>query len=257
MTDTELQIVSALARATAYRTFSLAFQAPTDARLRTMGAPDAFAVLLEAFRSLDTDSTGVFAAGVDRVREARQTLEALTLEYWRVFGHTTRGLVCACETEYGDDNKFQQPNQLADISGYYLAFGLAPPSASEVRQDHVACECEFMEFLNLKEACFLEAGERTTEVEETLAATRQAQRTFLRDHLGYFGRGFASRLATDGGGRYFNAWGGLFLQFLDGECARLGVEGGSAELPVRAELGDDAPMACGSACDLIQVQRHP
>jgi TorA maturation chaperone TorD len=255
MADTARQIVSALARATAYRTFSLAFQAPTDARLRTMGAPDAFAVLLEALRSLDTDATGVFSAGVDRVREAGQALEALTLEYWRVFGHTTRGLVCACETEYGDDNKFQQPNQLADIAGYYLAFGLTPPAASEVRHDHVACECEFMEFLNLKEACFLEIGERTPEAGETLAATRQAQRTFLRDHLGYFGRGFASRLASGGG--YFGAWGALFLRFLECECARLGVAAGPTELPVRPELSDEAPMACGSASDLVQIQRHP
>lgn len=256
MADTELQIVSALARATAYRTFSLAFQTPTDARLRTMGAREAFAVLLDALRCLDGDGSSDLSAAVNRLREAGRSLEVLTLDYWRVFGHTTRGLVCACETEYGDDNKFQQPNQLADISGYYLAFGLMPPSASEVRQDHVACECEFMEFLNLKEAWFLEAGGESGAAEDTLAVTRQAQRTFLRDHLGYFGRGFASRLATDGG-RYFSAWGALFLRFLEGECARLGVEGGPAELPIRAELSDDAPMACGSASDLIQIQRHP
>ena len=255
MADTEFQIVSALARATAYRTFSLAFQMPTDARLRTMGAGEAFAALLDAFRCLDANSSDDPVAGVSRLREAGQNLEVLTLEYWRVFGHTTRGLVCACETEYGDDNKFQQPNQLADISGYYLAFGLMPPSASEVRQDHVACECEFMEFLNLKEAHFMEAGEGTPQAEDTLAATRQAQRTFLRDHLGYFGRGFASRLATGGG--YFGAWGALFLRFLEGECARLGVAAGPAELPVRPELSDDVPMACGSVSDLIQIQRHP
>lgn len=254
MTDTEPRVVSALARATVYRTFSLAFQTPTDARLRMMGAPDAFAVLLEAFRCLDTDSSGVFAAAVDRVREAGLTLEALTLEYWRVFGHTTRGLVCACETEYGDDNKFQQPNQLADIAGYYLAFGLTPPSASEVRHDHIACECEFMEFLNLKEACFLEAHELAPEAQVTLAATQHAQRTFLRDHLGYFGRGFASRLTTGGG--CFGAWGGLFLRFLDDECARYGVAAGPVELPVRPELSDEAPMACGSASELIQIQRQ-
>jgi TorA maturation chaperone TorD len=257
MDDRDQQIVSALARASAYRAFSLAFQTPTEAGIREMEACDAFALLADAFRCLDADSTGELAACIDRLREAGRSVESLTAQYWRVFGHTTRGLVCACETEYGDDNKFQQPQQLADISGYYLAFGLTPPSASEVRQDHVACECEFMEFLNLKEARFIEACEGTAETAETLEVTRQAERTFLRNHLGYFGRAFASRLAAEDTGSYYAAWGALFLRFLDRECARAGVEGGPAELAVRAELSDDAPMACGSASDLIQIQRHP
>lgn len=257
MANTESQIVTALAKATAYRTFSLAFQTPAAATLRAMGACDGFAMLVDALRCIDPDSSGHFAACVDRLRDAGQHVEALAVQSWRVFGHTTRGLVCGCETEYDDDNKFQQPQQLADISGYYLAFGLTPPSASEVRQDHVACECEFMEFLNLKQARFMDAGEGTAEAEETLAVTRQAERTFLRDHLGHFGRAFASRLVTEDTGSFYSAWGALFLRFLDGECARARIEGGRTDLVVRAELSDDAPMACGSADDLIQIQRRP
>lgn len=256
MADLESSIVSALARATAYRTFSLAFRAPTDEILRAIGAREDFASLLAAFRCLGADSSGDLAPCIDRLQEHAQNNEVLAAQYWRVFGHTTRGQVCACETEYGDDNKFQQPHQLADISGYYLAFGLTPPSASDVRQDHVACECEFLAFLNLKEAYFLEAREWTADGDETLAATRQAQHTFLRDHLGYFGRAFASRLAAEDCGPYYSAWGVLFLRFLDGECARAGIEGGPSGLTVRAEFSDDAPMACGTADDLIQIQRH-
>jgi TorA maturation chaperone TorD len=261
MADTESQIVTALARAAAYRAFSLAFQAPTDAVLRASGAGDGFATLAGALGALGSASSGDAAACIERLRSAGPTAGALAAQYWRVFGHTTRGLVCPCETEYGDDNKFQQPQQLADISGYYLAFGLRPPSASEVRQDHVACECEFMAFLHLKQAWWLECGDGTAEGRETLEATRQAERSFLRDHLGHFGRAFASRLSLDDCRSYYGAWGALFLQFLDGECARAGVEGGPSELPVRAELTDDAPMACGSACgapdELIQIRRHP
>jgi TorA maturation chaperone TorD len=179
----------------------------------------------------------------------------LSDQYGRLFGHTVRGQICPCETEYGDENKYHQPQQLADIAGYYRAFGLTPLSASELRHDHVACECEFLSFLNLKQAVFLEECAHTPGGAETLDVTRRAERTFLRDHLGHFGRAFASCLAADESGPYYSAWGTLFLIWLDLECTRLEVELGPPDLAMRAESSDDAPMACGSASDLIQIRR--
>ena len=249
-------VMAALARATSYRVFALAFQAPTDVRLRAMGGHEGFTVLEDAFRCLDPGASRAMADDFARLRRARRCAEALAPEYFRVFGHTTRGLACPCETEYGDDRTFRQPQQLADISGYYLAFGLTPPAASDVRQDHVACECEFMAFLSLKDAHFTAVPDRTAEAEETLETTRGAMHTFLRDHLSQFGRAFASRLSAEENGSYYSAWGSLFARFLDGECARAGIAGGPTELAVRTELIDDAPMACGSGDELIQIQRR-
>ena len=257
MLQPESPVDQALARAVAFRTFSLAFQLPTDARVRDMGASDGFSMLAEAFRCLDRAAGGQrLEAGIRRLTSRRlQDAEALAPQYWRLFGHTTRGLICACETEYGDENNFQQPQQLADISGYYLAFGLTPPSASEVRLDHVACECEFMDFLNRKEAWLLTAADQMDE--ETLTVTRAAGREFLRDHLGYFGRAFAGKLVAQDPGGYFGAVGETFLRFLDAACAMAGVTAGPADLSVRLDLVDETPMACGSADELIQIQRRP
>jgi TorA maturation chaperone TorD len=249
----------ALAKAVVYRTFSIAFQEPTRDRLRDIGAFDGFSLFVEALRCLDAPSgTDALEAAVRRLSAvAVGDVDALAGQYWRVFGHTTRGLVCACETEFGDDNKFQQPQQLADIAGYYLAFGLTPPSASETRLDHVACECEFLEFLNRKQARLLATALEGEGDQETLDVTTQAERTFLRDHLGHFGRAFGAALAADGVGIYYAAFGSVFLQFLETVCAHAGVEGGPAGLMVRPEMVDDTPMMCGSAEDLIQIQRHP
>jgi len=255
MADTESLIVPALARAAVYRTFSLAFQAPTEGGLRATGAFDEFAILRHAFRSAGIDSIADLDDYVERLRQDGREIKALADQYWRVFGHTVRGLVCPCETEYGDDNKYQQPQQLADISGYYLAFGLTPLSASELRHDHVACECEFMSFLNLKQALFLERCGATPGGAETLDVTYRAERTFLRDHLGRFGRALASCLAAEATGPYYGAWGMLFLRWLDHECVRVGVDGGPSDLTVRTDFSDEAPMACGSASDLIQILR--
>jgi TorA maturation chaperone TorD len=254
MAQDQSQIVAALARAAVYRTFSLAFQAPTEATLQTLGAFDGFSLLRHALQSLDAPASDVRC--VAALRGASEHLESLTEQYWRLFGHTVRGLVCPCETEYGDDNKHQQPQQLADIAGYYRAFGLTPLATSELRHDHIACECEFLSFLNLKQALFLEECAHTVGGAETLEVTCRAERTFLRDHVGRFGRAFASCLAADQSGPYYSAWGMLFLSWLERECARVGVDQGPMGLAVRADVSDEAPMACGSASDLIQILRR-
>ena len=253
---TESPVLSALSRAAVYRTFAAAFQTPTEAGLRTVCAVDDFATLTTALHCAGSPVTGDVRTCLERLRTASRCVEPLTAQYWRVFGHTARGLVCPCETEYGDGNQYQQPQQLADISGYYLAFGLTPLSATELRQDHVACECEFMVFLNLKQTLFLEGCAGTADGAVTLEVTRRAERTFLRDHLGRFGRAFASTLASSENGPYYSAWGTLFLHWLELEHTRLHVDIAPGPLlPLRTEFSDDAPMACGSAGDLIQILR--
>ncbi len=249
----------ALARAVVYRTLSAGFQHPTADRLRQIGAYDRFRVATAALRRLDRPpGRGPLEPALARLASLpAPDVEALGASFRRLFGHTTRGLVCACETEYGPDNGFHQPQQLADISGSYLAFGLRSVAASDVRADHVACECEFMDFLNRKEALLLNAGRRWAHAAETLEVTRQAARAFLRDRLGRFGRAFAIRVATEDGEGHFGVLGRVFLGFIDAECARVGVEAGPLDLTIQPDATDETPMACGSADELIQIQRRP
>ncbi len=243
MVETEFSVVSALARATVYRTFAVAFQPPTPAGLKSVGACDGFQTLKIAFHCLDASVMPDVNACLRRLRRDGPGLAALPAQYARVFGHTARGRVCPCETEHGGDNEYQQPRQLADISDYYLAFDLTPLASSALRQDHVACECEFMVFLNLKQALFAEECAHTAEGAATLDVTRQAERTFLRDHLGRFGRAFASTLTSTGSASYYSTWGRLLLIWLDLEHARLGLDVAADALPLRAECADEAPMA--------------
>ena len=261
MTESLRDVVDdALARAVVYRTLSIGFQTPTAGRLRQVGARDRFPVVRAALGRLDRAG---LPAPLEPAAERLAGLsvaddDTLAATYWRLFGHTTRGLICACETEYGPDNGFHQPQQLADISGYYLAFGLRPADASDARADHIASECEFMDFLNRKEARLLGTRARGRQGDETLEATRQAARTFLGDHLGRFGCAFAARVASEDADGYFGALGRLLLTFVAAECGRVGVEAGAGpvELAVRPESIDETPMACGSADELIQIQRR-
>lgn len=255
-TDATATIDDALARAVVYRTLSVGFQAPTDRRLREIGARDGFPVAAGALRHLQRRrAAGSLASTAERL--ARLPVPAAPIlepAYWRLFGHTTRGLICACETEYGPDNGFSQPQALADINGYYRAFGMRPSAASESRADHIATECEFMDFLNRKEALLLVGSRRGPDADETIEVTRGAARTFLRDHLGRFGRAFAARVVSEDGRGYFGGLAGVLLTFLEAECARVRVAAGPVDLAVRPDCADEAPMACGTADELIQIQ---
>ncbi len=246
----------ALARAVVYRALSVGFQMPTDERLYQIGSHERFAAVAAALRRLDRQSrSGRLTSVAMRLASLRvPSANHLATSFVRLFGHTTRGLICACETEYGADNAFHQPQQLADISGYYLAFGLRPAVACEARADHVACECEFMDFLNRKEALLLAA---CSDDDETLAATRDAARTFVRDHLGRFGRAFAARVMVEDPEDFFGVLGRTLLEILDVECHRLHIDAGPIDLAVRPEVADEAPMACGTVPELIQIQRRP
>jgi putative dimethyl sulfoxide reductase chaperone len=248
---------TALARAVVYRMMSVGFQPPTAPRLEQIGASDGFRTVVAALQRLDPEASGLASAATHLAMLTVPSEDSLAASFWRLFGHTTRGLICACETEYGPDNGFHQPQQLADIAGYYLAFGLRPVVATDTRADHIACECEFMDFLSRKEAHLLERADAGADISETLEVTRMAARSFLREHLGRFGRAYAARVAAEDGDGYFGALGRVLLAFVDAECARVGVDAGPVDLPVRPDEPDETPMACGTADDLIQIQRHP
>ncbi len=258
MHDTQSAAIDdALARSVVYHALSVSFQMPTEVGLGRIGARAGFPVLVAALEQLDGRSgSGSLASGAAGVRAVSVPgVGALASVFVRLFGHTARGLVCACEAEYGPDTGFQQPQQLADISGYYLAFGLQPIAASDTRLDHIACECEFMDFLNRKQAVLLADLKPSPDRRDTLAATEQAERTFLRDHLGRFGRAFAARAADADAEGYFGAFGRVLLGLIENECARVGIRADPVELVVSRDTPDETPMMCGTADELIQIQR--
>src|SRR3990172_7219059 len=109
-------------------------------------------------------------------------LPALQAEHRRSFGLV--GSLCY-ETEFGLPHEFRQSQELADLAGFYRAFGLrvgrSQSQGGTVRErpDHIAVELEFMYLLALKEAYAAENG-----MPEQAEICRETQRKFLSDHLG-------------------------------------------------------------------------
>ncbi|MBM3180225.1 MAG: hypothetical protein FJZ86_07705 [Chloroflexi bacterium] len=78
---------------------------------------------------------------------------------------------------------------LADIAGFYRAFGVQMSPDAHERVDHIGSELEFMAVLCAKEAHALRNG-----LTEQAQICRDARSAFLSDHLGLWALAFASRV---------------------------------------------------------------
>src|SRR4030095_4632929 len=234
----------ALCRSLLYEALSLGFLPPTSETCQRLGQGSSVLALAQAARHLDEQTGTRLEEKVLALGEARNgTNEASLREAYReLFGHTARGAVPPYETEYGEDEIFQKPQEMSDISGFLSAFGLRLGPSSRERVDHVACELEFLSFLARKAAHALEIGDA-----EMLEATRRATRLFLKDHLGRFGPAFVIRMRQEDSRGLHGALAGLLLALLQSDCGRYGAPLGPEVLRLRLPIEDGAPMACGSA----------
>lgn len=233
------------------RLLALALSPPSAGTLPAIFSTDPPRGFLHAAATLDGGPPGsVHEAALDLARFRSLTLEDLRRLHQEIFGHTPKGRVCPCETEYGTEEIFQQANQMADIAGFYLAFGLEPSADQHERPDHIATELEFLGFLLMKEVHAAESGDA-----EMLDVTREARKRFLREHLGAFGRAFASALVKADPEGFFGAAGRLCSAFLESICLASGVPIGPAWLPLRPATTEGVPMACGPGPELLEIGR--
>src|SRR3990172_587908 len=145
------------------------------------------------------------------------------------------------ETQYGAGHVFQQAQQLADIAGFYLAFGLEVAEGVGERADHISLELEFMQALT-----FREAYARTHHGPGEVDLLREAQRSFLRDHLARWLPVLARlvRPRTEGFYRYLADLAGSFVA---ADAAALGLPAAEeAALPSPQDLNPNGMAPCGA-----------
>jgi TorA maturation chaperone TorD len=184
----------------------------------------------------------------------RGGFEELCSEYNRVFGLATVKECPPYETEYhATSEPFFRSQQLADVAGFYRAFGLDPSRAAPERPDYLPLELEFMAFLLMKKRLAAEA-----EDSEHIAICAAAEVSFFRDHLAWWVPAFAASLRRRAGGGLYAQLGQVLAALIPVERQRLGVPATSG--PVRAsplerpeelqegcgECGDEASIACST-----------
>ena len=227
----------AVARSFVHRFLAKAYEDPTSESWQWLCAP----ATQESLRAAWTVAAGILPvapflpAGFDSFLNA----------YLAAFGHAARGSCPLNEIEYGDikaDPLFQ-PHRLADLAAFYRAFGLEVTTDAGERQDHLCLELEFMCVLAAKEAYALEHQLAA----DQLAQCRDAQKKFLREHLGRWTPAFARRLAAATNEPTLRALAEFTRAFVESECVRFGVSSGSEELSLRPvdEAADRMCDSCG------------
>jgi putative dimethyl sulfoxide reductase chaperone len=200
--------------------------------------------------ALESQPTGALHTAQEALARAglSTALDSVHADYVLAIGHAARGSCPINEIEYGDikaDPLFQ-PHRLADLGAFYRAFGMEPAADSGERHDHLSVELEFMSVLTAQEAGLLGAAVGS----EAVAVCRDAQRKFLREHVGRWTPAFIRRLRRAVGDRPLGLLADFALAFIEWECARAGVPLGSAELLLRP--ADEAASLC-DGCGLAQT----
>lgn len=247
------------ARLTVYRFLSMAASDPRSERWPHLLEPD-FQELAVAAADL---IRGEPLARPDVLARGELPLEAMELaplisftqlpreifitDYDRVYGLLISRDCPPYETEFCPQTfSVYRSQQLADVAGYYRAFGLEPTEKNPVRQDHIMLELEFMAWLIAKTLYASKNGET-----DNALLCGEAQVSFFRDHLAWWVPAFALALRrkADGIGEerelalppkcYLGAVSTLLAAFVPAERALLGISP-PPSAPTPSSVEDDS-----------------
>lgn len=161
-------------------------------------------------------------------------------DHVRLFGPAGRASLV--ETAWGDTGRLLGTGAtLADLGGFYRAFGVEPSATCPRPEDHLALELEFLGVLALKEAWAIAEG-----LDQALAVTRDAATAFLRDHLGGWVGAWREALLESDPSPAYAALAAAIVALVAAECARLGT----VPSPIRGRCGDRARAAEPFTCPL-------
>jgi TorA maturation chaperone TorD len=142
---------------------------------------------------------------------------------------------------------FRQARQMADVAGFYRAFGSAAHGVAAERPDHAGAELEFLAYVALRRVESLTAG-RTEDAERCA----EIEAAFLRDHAGRWLPVFFKHLAATARDPFHRELGRLGELAVLEEIAWHGV---SVD-PVPAERGlrtavEGDEMACAAGDEAV------
>ncbi|RKY20594.1 MAG: hypothetical protein DRQ55_07230 [Planctomycetota bacterium] len=234
------------ARLQVYQVLSLAASDPRSERWPRLREPAVCEAAVAAARFLadqgeaqphelapgETSPSGLDLAELMRFAEAPR--DELGEEHQRVFGLVQSKECPPCESDYCPQTfSVYRSQRMADVAGFYRAFGLQPSRDMPEHVDHVALELEFMAWLLAKRRHALQAGGQKAAEQAGVCAA--AERDFAEEHLAWWLPAFARALRTkaDGqppdlsstapAGSFYSALGACLAAFVPAERALLGI----------------------------------
>jgi TorA maturation chaperone TorD len=236
-TSTDDRVATTLGRAGVYRLIGGAFAYPTKERLAEL-ARAAATIAATTPAGPVRDAVATFAAAAFEA-----DADAVGTEYVFLFD---RQLRCApYEGAWGDAPQMAGKSAaLADVAGFYRAFGLEPSGAQADTEDHLVPELEFMSAVALKEAWAVSEGAL-----ERAEITHGAQRAFVTDHLGRWAPAFAEELAGATPLAYYRAAATLLAEWMRADMTTLDVTPDAQHARRAADTMQSEAFSCPMAPD--------
>lgn len=168
-------------------------------------------------------------------------LSQVRSDYIQLFDHS-RSENPLYETEYGRARTAVKGNSLADVAGFYRAFGLlqSDDGATKEMPDHVAVEFEFYSYMLFKEQAVRQLGDN-----QGIDIVSDGRKKFLADHLGRFVSSIAQRPAVAQNVFYSGVF-NWCAQVVKDECARNGIEPEPAAFVEESAKLDNISCGAGS-----------
>ena len=220
-----------LERAFLYRFFSLALSYPTEEILSALIS--SFGDLERCLSSLNLNHD--LRALAEEITGALNNPTEIQGEYVALFETDPKAPIR--ETSYELDKAGRRSAEMADLLGFYRAFGL--DLSEGVEPDSIVTELEFMSYL-LQKLYHLKKAED----EEGIRITSEAVEKFLGGHLGRWYEVFCQSVIESGASRMYSRLSHLLKDFLDMETGNVEVAGKlSTRVPETIENG--SRFGCG------------
>lgn len=178
---------------------------------------------------------GLIAAIFDSLETGGANEEA----YRELMGHTVRSGCPPYELEYRSSEVFQQSQTLADISGFYRAFGFESNGPLLERADHVVAQWEFLAVLAMMES--------TARTDEQILCCVNAQNLFLSEHAAGWMVAYFERIRRSDNSSFWAMVANAADALLQEWCVARGVSAGPKWLELRPICDEDSTITCGAA----------
>ena len=203
-------VKAVLATAEVYGVCARAFDAPGNREIDDIHDDADFVTY--AVEVLDLNEQAA-AKGLDFAGAASQTQSAdVARNYSELF--TTRQQCKLDEAEY-DKAIFNRYQRMADVGGFYRAFGFEPATDAHQRPDFIGLELEFMQILLIKRAYAMEQR-----WDDKVQACLDAEREFLKEHLAWWVPAMCENLRGASTCAYFRQLSDFLEAFIGSEASR-------------------------------------
>jgi len=201
------------ARSTLYGFVSTLFSDPESEKFSMMKNPEFQKMVLNSCLQFDENNqselSGAFQNVISMVSELNR--ETIQNENVSIFGHTLSKETAPYALEHlKSTDVFFRTQKLADLNGFYKAFGMEVESIE--RADHIATQTEFLSYLILKELVAIKKN-----LEEEIEICQKAFIDFHQEHFFDWAKMFSENIMEKVEGTFYPVAAEFLNIFLENE----------------------------------------